>query len=463
MKRTPKITFFIVFALIAALVYTAFFGVYTTYGDLRKPVIKSASDIRFGIDIKGGVDATFGPAEGVENVTDAQIEGVKDVIELRLVNNGITDYEVYADTANDTVIVRYPWKNGEENYDAQASLDDIGKTAQLAFYYDDPTLEELSEENRILTGADVESADVGIDPENNSSYIVSLKLKDSGKKAFKEATEKQVQAGNAPIAIWLDDQRISAPNVQSVIADGSAQISGGFDLEEANELANYINAGALDFAIEVKNYGSVSPTLGESALDAMVLAGIIAFILIAIFIIVIYRLPGFIAVIALTGQVAGSIAAVSGFFGFANGFTLTLPGIAGIILSVGMGIDANVITAERIRDEVRLGKTIDGAITIGSKSAFSAIFDGNVTTMFVAVILMGVFGPPSGIFSKLLYPFLFMFPQATTGTIYSFGYTLLMGILFNFIMGVFASRLMLKSITRFKAFRKPWLIGGARK
>ena len=460
MKRTPKITFFIVFALIAALVYTAFFGVYSSYGDMQKPVIKGASDIRFGIDIRGGVDATFTPAENVKNVTDSQIEGVKDVIELRLVANGITDYEVYADTANDSVIVRFPWKNGETSFDAQAALEEIGKTAQLSFYYGDP--ETPTEADRILTGADVATADVYYDSESDS-YAVSLKLKDSGKKAFAEATKKQVAAGNAPIAIWLDDQRISAPNVQTEIIDGSASITGHFDIESANDLANYINAGALDFDIVVANYGSISPTLGESALDAMVIAGIIAFILIAIFIIAVYRLPGVIAVIALAGQVAGSIAAVSGYFGFANGFTLTLPGIAGIILSVGMGIDANVITAERIRDEVRLGKTIDGAISIGSKSAFSAIFDGNVTTMFVAVILMGVFGPPSGIFSKILYPFLFMFPQATTGTIYSFGYTLLMGIFFNFIMGVLASRLMLKSIMRFKAFRKPWLIGGARK
>ncbi len=460
MVRTPEITFFIVFAIIVALVYTAFFGIYTTYGDKRSPVIKGASDIRFGIDIRGGVDATFGPASDDEDVTEAQIEGMKNVIELRLVNNGITDYEVYADTANDSVIVRFPWKNGETNYDAQAALEEIGKTAQLAFYYGDP--QQPTEQDLILTGADVESASVAIDPEDTSSYIVSLKMKESGKTKFAEATEIQYNAGSAPIAIWLDDERLSAPNVQSVITDGNAQISGGFDFESATKLANYINAGALDVPIKVENYGSISPTLGESALDAMVLAGIIAFVLIAIFIIAMYRLPGVIAVIALAGQVAGSIAAVSGYFGFSNGFTLTLPGIAGIILSVGMGIDANVITAERIRDEVRLGKTIDGAISIGSKSAFSAIFDGNVTTMFVAIILMGVFGPPSGIFSKLLYPFLFMFPQATTGTIYSFGYTLLMGIFFNFIMGVFASRLMLKSITRFKAFRKPWMIGGAR-
>ena len=169
-----------------------------------------------------------------------------------------------------------------------------------------------------------------------------------------------------------------------------------------------------------------------------------------------------VAVITLLGQMAGSIAAVSGYFGFLNGFTLTLPGIAGIILSVGIGVDANVIMAERIKEEIRMGKTIDGSIDAGSRQSFSAIFDGNITNVIVAVVLMGVFGPPDGLWAKLLYPFLFMFPAATTGAVYSFGYTLLMGIVFNFIMGVGAARLMTRSISRFKIFRKPWMYGGER-
>ena len=469
MKRTPKFVFFLVFVLIAALVYTSIFGVYSSFGDRKDAVIKGASQIRFGIDIRGGVDATFKPAEGVTDVTDDQIQGVKDVIELRLVAEGITDYEVYADTANQSVIVRFPWSEDETEFDAQAALAEIGQTAQLAFYYGNETTQQVGADGvtynvptgeQVLTGKDVEKAEVNFDPESNEP-VVALKLKETGKEAFHEATKTQYENGGT-ISIWLDHDMISYPKVNAVIGDGNAVISGGFDLEEATDLANLINAGALDFDIVAANYGSISPTLGESALDAMVLAGIIAFILIAIFIIVIYRLPGVIAVIALAGQVAGSIAAVSGYFSFMNGFTLTLPGIAGIILSVGMGIDANVITAERIREEARLGKTIDGSIATGCKTSFSAIFDGNVTTMLVAIVLMGVFGPPSGIFAKILYPFLFMFPAATTGTVYSFGYTLLMGIIFNFIMGVFASRLMLQSITRFKIFRKPWLIGGAR-
>ena len=469
MKRTPKVTFFIVALVIVALVYTSLFGVYEMYGDRTDTKIKGASDIRFGIDIRGGVDATFKPADDVENVTDAQIESVKDIIELRLVGDGVTDYEVYADTANQSVIVRFPWKSDEKDYNPEAALKEIGQTAQLEFHYGDGSETVTDEDGTeyakptgdlILTGADVDNADYYYDQETGY-YGVSLSLKESGREAFATATEKQY-ASSGTISIWLDHDMISAPTVNAKITDGQAVITGSFDLDSAANLANLINAGALDFDIKVDSYSSLSPTLGSSALDAMVLAGIIAFCIIAVYVILYYRLPGFIAVIALAGQVAGSIAAVSGYFPFLSGFTLTLPGIAGIILSVGMGVDANIITAERIRDEVKLGKTIDGAIHAGCKSSFSAILDGNITTIIVAIVLMGVFGPPSSLWAKILTPFLFMFPTATTGSIYSFGYTLLMGIIFNFIMGVWASRLMLQSITRFKFLRKPWLIGGKR-
>ena len=127
-----------------------------------------------------------------------------------------------------------------------------------------------------------------------------------------------------------------------------------------------------------------------------------------------------------------------------------------------MGVDANIITAERIKEQIRLGKTIDGAIMAGSKESFWAIFDGNITVIIVAIVLMGVFGPPSGFWATILKPVLFYFPASTTGSVYSFGYTLFVGIIFNFLMGVTASRLMLKSISRFKFLRKPWLLGGKR-
>ncbi len=477
MKRTPKAVFFIVALLIFGLAYTSVFGVYTYYGDRQDTIIRGADQIRLGIDIKGGVDATFGPAGDVENITSKQVDDVREVIEQRLVLQGITDYEVYADQTNHTVIVRFPWASDEADYDPAAAIEELGRTAQLEFHmgqaYETVTDEDGNEIQKptgelILTGDDVDSATVMYD-ETTLEPVIQLELKDSGKEKFSNATATQYalyqsnSSADATISIWLDDQMISAPTVMAHITNGVATISGGYeDAEAASRVANLINSGALPFNIEVQSYGTVSPTLGEKALDAMILAGIIAFILIAVYMLLYYRLPGFIAIITLIGHVTASLAAISGYFGAFNGFTLTLPGIAGIILGIGMGVDANVITAERIKEEIRGGRTIDGSINVGSKNSFSAIFDGNITVAIVAIVLMGVFGPPENICSLILKPFLFMFPPATTGAVYSFGYTLFMGIIFNFVFGVLASRLMLKSITRFKFLRKPWLLGGKR-
>ena len=233
-----------------------------------------------------------------------------------------------------------------------------------------------------------------------------------------------------------------------------AQISGNFTAQEANKLAEKINAGALPFHLETANYGSVDPSLGENSLVAMGYAGIIAFIVIALIMIIFYRLPGFIAIISLIGQMGLSIAAVSGYFTTIPSFTMTLPGIAGLILSIGMGVDCNVITAERIKEEIKGGRTLDGALDRGTKNSLSAIIDGNMTVVIVSLILMLVFGP-ANILSII-------FGESTTGTIYAFGFTLLVGVISNFIMGIFFSRVMLRSIAGFKPLRKKWLFGGAK-
>ena len=471
MKRTPKPIFFIVALLIVALTYTSFFGIYKNFGDREDTIIRGASDIRTGIDINGGIEVTFAPEDESIEATDAQIEAMKEVIVRRMIANNITDYEAYTDSDNDQVIIRFPWKNNETEFDAKSAIEELGKTALLEFYIDEtestglPT-EKPQKEDFVLNGSLVSSATPGFDQDNNP--VVSLELDSAGKEAFSKATQKQADRNGSSgstytISIWLDDECISNPTVNEHISDGSAQISGGFaDYAEALDLANLINSGSLPFSITAKNTSTVTATLGERALEIMVIAGVIAFVLISLFMILYYRLSGFVAVIALLGQVAGSIAVVSGYFPFFNSFTLTLPGIAGIILSIGMGVDANIITAERIREQIRGGRTIDGAINNGCSESFSAIFDGNITVLIISVVLMGVFGPADSLFAKLLKPFLFMFPVSASGAVYSFGYTLLAGIIFNFIMGVTCSRLMLKSISRFKFLRKPWLLGGNR-
>lgn len=463
MKRTPKSAFFIVAILISVLVYTALFGVYTRYGDRMDTVIRGVGDIRWGIDIQGGVDVTFGPVDANIETTADQLDGVKTIIEQRLVSKNITDYEAYTDAANNQVIVRFPWSSTEET--PEEAVAEIGQTAMLEFHIGSDTDDDGKPTGAlVLNGNDVESATAQYqqtDEQSTGEYVVVLNLKDSGKKAFADATRKQYNNGSnsGTISIWLDKDMISNPTVNAVIDNGVAVISGNFaDYQEAKELADLITSGALPFEIEATSLGSISPTMGSSALRSMAIAAAIAMALAVVIMVLFYRLPGVVASIALCGQMALSIAAISGYFAVFDSFTMTLPGVAGLILSIGIGVDCNVITAESVRDEIRAGKTIDSAIRSGSKNSFWAIFDGNITVLIVAAVLMGVFGSSNGLFGLLFS----WFPVSTTGSVYSFGYTLLIGVITNFIMGVWASRLMLRSISRLKIFRKPWFYGGER-
>ena len=222
-------------------------------------------------------------------------------------------------------------------------------------------------------------------------------------------------------------------------------------------MARQINSGSLPFALTVDSYSTISPSLGENSLSAMVLAGVIAFALIVVLMTALYRLPGFLACIALAGQVAATLAFVSGYFPVFESFTLTLPGIAGIILAIGMGVDANVITAERIKEELRSGKSLDGALKSGFARGLTPII--NVTIVIVAIVLMGAFGPSDGFFAKALHFVFFAFGPSTAGTIYAFGYTLLTGVLLNFVFGIFATRTMIRGAAAIKALRDPRLYG----
>lgn len=477
MKRLgKKPVVFIVALLIVVFAFTSFFGVSAEFGDLDVSKIKGADEIRWGIDIQGGVEATFYPVQddGTEmDATKEQLDAAKEIIATRLVNDHITDYELYTDYENNRIIVRYPWKSDETDFDPETAIGELSMTAMLTFRDGTATKSEekdgvttvLPDGEIILTGDDVKEAYAAMDTsESVGEYSVVLELTESGKKKFAEATERLAKEKGV-ISIWLDNDMISYPTVNEKIPDGIASITGSdFTAETATKLANQINAGALPFKLATSNFGSINPQLGASALRAMLIAGIVAMGFIFIFMIGLYRLPGVVSCIALLGQVAGMIACVSGYLPTINSFTLTLPGIAGMILSIGMGVDANVITNERIREELAVGgRTLDGAIKRGCSESFSAIFDGNVTNIIVAVILMGVFGSPSSFWNKLLYPFLFWCGTTTTGAVYSFGYTLLIGVILNFIMGVTASRLMLTSLSDFKIFHKKWLFGGAGK
>ncbi len=442
---------FVVAILIVLFSLTTIFGVSYTYGDTKNVYIKGASDIRFGIDIRGGVDVTFMPADDVD-ATDEQLAAAKTVIEDRLVGLGITDYESYVDNNKDRIIVRFPWKSDEADFNPQTAIDEIGTTAKMVFRKGSSATGE-----EILSGDDVASASAAYN--ETEGWVVQLKFNSTGASAFADATT-ELAASNGTISIWLDDNNISTATVNEAITGGEAIIKGKFDQDSASTLANQINSGSLPFALSAESYSTISPTLGAKSLDVMVQAGIIAFLLVAVMMIVRYRLPGTIAVISLMGQVAATLAVVSGYFTVFPGSTLTLPGIAGIILGIGMGVDANVITAERIKEELSKNKTLEGAVKSGFKMGLTPIIDGNVTIVIVAAILMGAFGPTDGFWAKVFNPIFFWFGPSTAGTIYSFGFTLLTSVLLNFVFGVWATRVMIRGAVHFKPLRKAWLFGG---
>ena len=448
--------------LILAFVYTAFFGVSAKYGDVTTTYIKGAKDIRFGVDIKGGVNVTFVPSEDYD-ATEEQLEAAQLVIENRLVALNVTDYELYVDPSSDSLILEFPWQSGETDFDPESAIEEIGTTAYLTFREGSSADGDL-----ILDGSMIESAAAQYGPVTSggaSEYYVSLKFTDEGAKAFGEATTR-LAASNGTISIWLDDENVSTATVNAAITDGEAIItssaSNPFTQDAVVKMARQINSGALPFALKVDSYSTVSPSLGENSLSAMVLAGLIAYALIVVLMTLLYRLPGFLACIALAGQVAATLAFVSGYFPVFESFTLTLPGIAGIILAIGMGVDANVITAERIKEELNNGKSLDGALKSGFARGLTPIIDGNVTIVIVAIVLMGAFGPSDGLFAKALHFVFFAFGPSTAGTIYAFGYTLLTGVLLNFVFGVFATRVMIRGAASIKALRNPWLYGAVK-
>ena len=384
----------------------------------------SASEIRFGIDIRGGVEAYYEAQEGTDPslVTDDTLDAARAIIELRMDDKNISDREVMVDYSNKRILVRFPWKSTETLYDAQNALSELGQMGVLSFR--DP------DGNIIIEGKDVKSAKAG-SMENDSGTFepgVALELNDSGTQSFADATTALI---GQKISIYMDETLVESPTVNDAITTGSATISCS-TLDEAKTLADTINSGSLPFKLISNSNNTISPTLGQSALEVMVFAGVVAFAIITIFMLSMYRISGFVAVFSLFGQVVGQLLILA-----ISQYTLTLPGIAGIILSIGMGVDANVIIAERIKDEINIGKSIRLSIDSGYKKAFSAIFDGNLTTAAVAILLLTL----------------------SSGTMISFGFTLLIGVMLNLFIGVYVSRIMQKSLGALRFINNKWLYG----
>lgn len=400
--RVNKLTFWLVLAAVLLMTWTAFFGFLG---------IPGANKMRFGIDIRGGVDAVFQPVNLDRLPTLDELESARSIIETRLDQKNILDREVTIDATNGDVIVRFPWKSDETDFNPQKAIAELGETAKLTFRDESG--------NILVEGKDVTKSIVEKNSQT-SQYEVSLTFNDEGTTKFAEATKNNV---GKKIGIYMDDTLIKAPVVEDAIYSGRASISNIGTYDDANDLAQKIAAGALPFSLEARNYSTISPSLGAGALNVMVDAGMLAFAIICVLMLIYYRLPGMVACISLLLQVSGVLLALS-----IPQITLTLPGIAGVILSIGMGVDANVIISERISEEIKSGKTTSQAIMIGFKNAFSSVFDGNITVMIVAIILM-ILG---------------------SGSMLSFAYSLLAGVILNFLAGVTASHIMMRSLSKYE-------------
>ena len=359
----------------------------------------STGKIKLGLDLAGGVSITYQTVN--PNPSDEDMADTIYKLQQR-VQNYSTEAEVYREGGN-RINIDIPGVS-----DANAILDELGKPGSLIFV--DP------QGNTVLTGDQVATAKAGIiDNNGNSEYVVSLTFTDEGSKAFAEATARLI---GQRIAIIYDNVIYSNPTVQTAITGGTAQITGMTSYDEAKNLASTIRIGSLSLELEELRSNVVGAKLGQEAISTSMKAAAVGFVILAVFMVAVFLLPGFASVLALSLYVILEILLLSAFE-----ITLTLPGIAGIILSIGMAVDANVIIFTRIKEEIGLGKSVNEAINTGFKKALSAIVDGNVTTLIAAAVLY----------------------LRGSGTVKGFAQTLALGIILSMFTALFVTRFIMKA------------------
>ncbi|MBR6562644.1 MAG: protein translocase subunit SecD [Clostridia bacterium] len=366
-SRVTSISRFVLLVLAIVLVCAlAVCGLYVD-DDTRLKGIFEDDAVRLGLDLAGGSVVTFqAVTDDSGEALDTGMESVYTIMRDRLDNQGLTEALCYR-VGEDMITIEIP-----DVDDPDEVVTDIMKTVKIEF--------KDSKDNLVIDGSLVESAAPWYDQES-SEYVVSLRLNDEGAAKFEAAT-KAAAATKDYIAIYLDGQLLCKPTVNETITDGEAMISGGFTSEYAKELANNINAGAFRYEMQDVERRTVGATLGENSLSSSVIAGAIGVALVIIFMCIYYKVPGVMAAIALVGYV--------GIFGIVLILTktnLTLAGIAGIFLSIGMAVDANVVIFERMKEEIDAGKSAKGAIKGGFRRAFAAILDSNVTTIIACAVL----------------------------------------------------------------------------
>lgn len=386
--------------VISLLLVTVLTGllVFTTVVGFGSGHIGAAKNIKLGLDLAGGVSITY-QAKG-EKPTEKEMSDTVYKLQKR-VEQYSTEAGVYQE-GDDRISIEIPGVT-----DANKVLEELGKPGSLEF--------QDSEGKVVLDGTDVKSATAQIQEDNsgNKKNMVSLEMTKEGKKKFADATQQNL---GKPIAIVYDGQIISSPTVNSAITNGQAVIEGDFTYEEAEELASTIRIGGLQVELEEINSSVVGAQLGEEAISTSLMAGAIGLAIIFVFMCVVYLLPGFASSIALCIYTGIILVLLNAF-----DITLTLPGIAGIILGIGMAVDANVIIFARVKEELAAGRNVKTALKKGFQKALSAILDGNITTLIAALVL-GLKG---------------------TGTVKGFAQTLALGIVVSMFTALVVTRVII--------------------
>lgn len=431
MSKTKSVIGFVVMVvLIAFLAYLAAFGLQV--GDWLWPkALDEEYGITRGLDLVGGSSITF-EAKTETPLDDAEMKRQMDIavgmLRERLDFMGYNEATVIASQDSRRVTIEIPSIS-----DPEEAVQKLGSTAELEMIDGDG--------NVVLKGKEIKSAQAQYGQTSQSSApenFVELEFTEEGRQKFAAATEKysaadMISAGKNYISIKLDNEVKSTASFTEKLSESKVIIHGNFDAEEAKWLANIISAGQMPFTLEEAELRSVGPMLGEQALETCLFAGMLGLILVMVFMLVFYRVPGLLADIVLVGYVA--IVALILLI-FRAQINLTLPGIAGIILSIGMAVDANIIIFERIKEELRAGKSIKASIDAGFSRAFSAIIDSNITTLIAAIVLIFL----------------------GTGPIQGFGKTLCIGILVSMFTAIVLTRLMLKCAVGMN-IRNPKLYG----
>ena len=388
-----------ILSLIAIVALMALLGVTTTIG-LGKGHSGAAKNINLGLDLEGGVSITYqvkGDTPSDKDMADTIYKLQKRVEQysteasvyqegdnrISIEIPGVTDANKILDELGQPgslYFIAQKGSDGSENYTRVGTTGDAGTDFQL-----NKTIEELQEDGSIvLTGSDVKTATAGAYTDSTTGSkenVVDLEFTKEGTEKFAEATKVAKEAGQS-IGIYYDGAFVSVPNVKAVISDGRAQISGSMSYEEADQLASTIRIGGLNLELEELRSNVVGAQLGEEAISSSLKAGAIGLAIVFVFMCCVYLLPGFAAGLALLIYTGLVLVALNAF-----DITLTLPGIAGIILGIGMAVDANVIIFARVKEELSSGKSVKASLNAGFQKAMSAILDGNITTLIAAAVL----------------------------------------------------------------------------